>query len=112
MTPGRHVGRADRAEQQRVEAAPLVEHVVGQDRAVPQVAGAAEVVVDGVELDARRGDDLEGLGDDLGADAVASDHSNPCAATDFNSSRETSSGTEKPPTEVDGQQRTPVAGVR
>ena len=51
MTPGRHVGRADGAEQEGVEAAPLLELVVGQHHAVAQVAGAAEVVVDGVELD-------------------------------------------------------------
>ena len=54
MTPGRHVGGADGAEQEGVEAAPLVEDLVGQDRAVAQVAGAAEVVVDGVERRRRR----------------------------------------------------------
>ena len=73
MRPGRHLGRADRAEQQRVEAAPLVDDLVGQHRAVAQVAGAAEVVVDGVELDAGGAHDLQGLGDDLGTDAVAAD---------------------------------------
>ena len=49
--------------------------LVGQDRAVAQVAGAAQVVVDRVELDAGGADDLEGLGRDLGADAVAADDS-------------------------------------
>ena len=47
---GRHLGRADRAEQDRVEAAQLVEHGVGQHLAGREVAPAAEVVVDGVEL--------------------------------------------------------------
>ena len=72
---GRHAGRADGAEQQGVEAAPLLEHLVGEDRAVAQVAGAAEVVVDGVERHAGRAHDLERLGDDLGTDPVASDDS-------------------------------------
>ena len=72
---GGHARRADRAEQQRVERPPLVEQLVGEDRAVAQVAGAAEVVVDGVELDAGGGDDLERLGHHLGADAVAPDDS-------------------------------------
>ncbi len=70
---GRHLGRAHRADQQGVEPPPLVEHAVGQDRAVAQVAGAAQVVVDRVELDAGGADDLEGLGRDLGPDAVAAD---------------------------------------
>ncbi len=47
--------------------------VVVEHHAVPQVAGAAEVVVDGVELDAGGAHDLQRLGDDLGADAVAAD---------------------------------------
>ena len=47
--------------------------VVGQDLAVAQVAGAAEVVVDRVEVDAGGAHDLQRLGDDLGADAVAAD---------------------------------------
>ena len=72
---GRDVGGADRAEQEGVEAPPLVEHAVGQDRAVAEVAGAAQVVVDGVQVDAGGAHDLEGLGDDLGADAVAADDS-------------------------------------
>ena len=37
---GRHVGRADRAEQDRVEAAQLVEHRVGQDLAGRAGSGA------------------------------------------------------------------------
>ena len=71
---GRDVGGAHRTEEDGVEAAQLVEHLVGQDRAVPEVAGPAEVELGGVELDARGPDDLQGLGHDLGADAVASDH--------------------------------------
>ena len=59
--------------QQGVEAPPLLEHLVGEDRAVAQVAGAAEVVVDGVEGHAGGAHDLERLGDDLGTDPVASD---------------------------------------
>src|SRR4029453_5770989 len=57
------------------EAPPLVEHAVGQDRAVAQVAGPAEVVVDRVQVDPGRPHDLQGLGDDLGADPVAADDS-------------------------------------
>src|SRR5205814_5544947 len=45
--------------------------------AVAQVAVAAEVVVDGVQLDPGGAHDLEGLGHDLGTDAVASDHGDP-----------------------------------
>ena len=76
----RHVGRADGAEQQRVEASPLVDDLVGQHRAVAQVAGAAEVVVDGVEVDAGGAHDLQRLGDDLGTDAVAADDSDACGS--------------------------------
>jgi hypothetical protein len=64
--PRGDTGPADRTVIQRVEAAPLVDDLVGQDRAVAQVAGCAEVVVSGVEIDARGADHLEALGDDLG----------------------------------------------
>jgi hypothetical protein len=64
--PGRHLGGADGAEQDGVEPAQLVEHLVGQHGAVAQVAGAAQVEVGGVELDARGAHDLERLGRDLG----------------------------------------------
>ena len=71
---GRHLGRADRAEQDRVERAQLVEHGVGQHLAVAQVARAAEVVVDGVERDAGgRARTFSASAIDLGADAVAAD---------------------------------------
>ena len=73
---GRHTGRADGAEQQGVEAPPLLEHLVREDRAVAEVAGAAEVVVGGVEGHAGGAHDLERLGDDLGTDPVASDDPN------------------------------------
>ena len=108
ITPGRHAGRADGAEQQGVEAPPLVEHLVGQDRAVAQVAGAAEVVVDGVERHAGGAHDLQRLGDDLGADPVASD--DPDLVT--HSLLLSASRTEKPPTEVDGRGSARRRGVR
>ena len=73
MRPGRHVGGADGAEQQGVEAPPLLDGLVGEDDAVAQVPTAAEVVVDAVELDARGAHDLQRLGDDLVADPVAGD---------------------------------------
>ena len=47
-----HAGRADGAEQQRVEARATRRRSRREDGAVAQVAGAAEVVVDGVEVDA------------------------------------------------------------
>ncbi len=74
MTPGGTSGVPTAPRKQGVEAPPLLEDLVGQHHAVAQVAGAAEVVVDGLELDAGRADDLQALGHDLGADAVAADH--------------------------------------
>ena len=56
---GRHLRRADGAEQDGVEAAQLVERGVGQDLAVAQVALPAEVEVDGVEGDAGGPQDLD-----------------------------------------------------
>ncbi len=115
--PGRHVGRADRAQQQGVEAPPLLDGLVGEHHAVAEVAGAAEVVVDGVELDAGRGDDLERLGDDLGADAVAADDTDAVGpagpggdlAAGLVAHGDLLPRTRKPPTGVDGQERTPRA---
>ena len=49
----------------------------GSTSPVAQVAGGAEVVVGGVEGDAGGGDHLEGLGQHLGADAVAADDGHP-----------------------------------
>ena len=55
--PGRDRGVADRrpdgTEEDGVEAPQLVQGLVGQDVAVAQVAGGAEVEVGGVEVDAR-----------------------------------------------------------
>src|SRR5439155_21024177 len=59
--PGRHLGRADRAEEDGVVTPELVERRVGQHLAGAQVPGAAEVVVDGVQPDAGGANDLEGL---------------------------------------------------
>ncbi len=70
---GGHVGGADGAEQDRVEAPQLVERGVGQDLAVAQVTLAAEVEVGRVELHAGGAHHLQGLGGHLGADAVAAD---------------------------------------
>ena len=57
--PRRHLGRADGAEQDGVEAAQLLQRLVGQDLAVAQVAVAAEVELDGVELGAGGVDDAQ-----------------------------------------------------
>ena len=46
---GRHIGSADCTEEDRVELAQLVDRLVGEDLAGPQVAGAAEVVLLRVE---------------------------------------------------------------
>ena len=72
--PGRDVRRADGTHIEGVEVAPLVDDRVREDRAVAQVAVAAQVVVDRLELDARGRHDLEALGDDLGTDPVATHH--------------------------------------
>ena len=50
---GRHVGSADGTEEDRVELAQLVDRLVGEHLAGPQVAGAAEVVLLRVEGNAR-----------------------------------------------------------
>ena len=70
--PRRDVGGADRAHVEGVERTPFLDDLVGEDGAVAKVAVTAKVVVHDLELDARSRDDLEALGDDLGADAVAS----------------------------------------
>ena len=69
--PGWDLGGPHGTEIERVEATPFVEDLVGQHRAVTPVARATEVVLDGVEDDASRRDDLQTLSDDLGADAVS-----------------------------------------
>ena len=70
---GRDLRGADGAEEDGVVATDLGQRLVGQDRAVAQVAGAAEVELGGVELDTGGPDDLQGLGHHLGADPVSSD---------------------------------------
>ena len=70
---GRDVGGPHRAEQHGVEVADLPEHRIGEDLAGAQVACAAEVERHGLVGDTGRVDDLERLGDDLGADAVTAD---------------------------------------
>ncbi len=52
--PRGHLGRADGAEQDRVEPAQLVERCVAEDLAVSQVAGTAQVEVGGLDGDASR----------------------------------------------------------
>ena len=69
--------RPDGAEENGVVAPQLFEHLVGQDRPVPQVAGGPQVEVGGLELDTGRRHHLERLGADLGPDAVAADDRHP-----------------------------------
>ena len=99
---GRHVGRADRAEQDRVEAAQLFEHRVGQHLAGAQVARAAEVVVD--RCRARR----PVASTTFSASAMTSGPMPsppmiPIRWAHWSRSCEQCSGNEKPPTEVDGR---------
>ena len=74
--PGRHIRGADRAEQDGIEAAELVQRRIRQDLAVSQVPRTAEVVVGGFQLDPRGPHHLQRLCRHLGADAVAADHRN------------------------------------
>ena len=73
----RHARVADRTEQDRVVAAQLLEHRVGQRLPGGVPAAGAEVVLGRGELRAAlagdRLEDLEALGDHLGADAVTAD---------------------------------------
>ena len=73
MTPGGTSGVPTAPSRTASRSRDLVELAVGEDLARAQVAAAAEVVVDGPRRDAGRVDDLERLGDDLGADAVTAD---------------------------------------
>ncbi len=72
---GRHLGSADRTEQDRVEAAELLERLVRQHLAGAEVVRAAQVVGHRVELDAGRAHHLQRFGDHLGTDAVTGDDS-------------------------------------
>ena len=77
---GRHRRIADRPEQDRVVAAQFLDDGVGQEFARLVVPAGAEVVLGGlhVQIGGRRdgGKDLHGLGDHLGADAIAGDEGN------------------------------------
>ena len=66
-------GGAHRAEEHRVELADGLEVFVGEDRAVALVALPTEVERRRLVADAGRVEALDGLGDDLGADAVSPD---------------------------------------
>ena len=73
---GRHVGCADRAEQDRVVLAQLVERGVAEDLAVAEVLAPPRSKSVGVELDTGGVDHLERLGRHLRPDPVAADHCN------------------------------------
>ena len=64
-------------EEDGVVAPELLEHLVGEDAAVAQVAGGAQIEVGGLELDAGGRHHLERLRADLGPDAIAADDRNP-----------------------------------
>jgi hypothetical protein len=64
----------DRAEQDRVVAAELLEHRVRQQLAGALPPCSAEVVLGALDVGSHLAEDLEGLRDDLGADAVSRDH--------------------------------------
>ncbi len=68
-------GRAHRAEEHRIELAHGLEVLVGKNRAVPFVAFPAQVEGGRLVADAGRVETLDGLGDDLGPDAVSPDDS-------------------------------------
>ena len=70
----RHLPRiADGAEQDGVVLPEAVEVGVGEQLTIALVAAGAEIVFGGLEVADGRAEDLEGLGGDLGADAVAVD---------------------------------------
>ena len=73
IPPPGTAGGAHRAEEHGVELADGLEVFVGEHRAVAQVALPAEVERRRLVADAGRVDGLDGLGDDLGADAVSPD---------------------------------------
>ena len=73
----RHIGRADSAEQNGIEATKLFEHSIGQDLAVAQVASATEIEIGGLEVYSGGADDLERLNGDFWANAVATNNCKP-----------------------------------
>ena len=64
----------DGAEQNAVERSKFVEHPVGEDLTVAQVAGPAEIEVGRGDVDPGGPNDLDRLGGHFRADAVAADH--------------------------------------
>ncbi len=72
-----HIGCPDRAEQDRVLPAQLVEHRVRQHVAGREVAAATEVVVGRIQRDAGRAYDVDGDRGDFGSDAVPADDPDP-----------------------------------
>jgi hypothetical protein len=72
-----HGGVADRAEQDRVVPAELVEHRVGQQLAGALPAGGPQVVRGGLHVRGDLAEHLEALGHHLRADAVSRDHCQP-----------------------------------
>ena len=75
--PARHRRVADRAEQQRIMAADLLEHRVRQRLAGPVPTVGTQVVAGLLEGHIRCLEHLQCLGHDLGADPVAADHGEP-----------------------------------
>jgi hypothetical protein len=71
---GGHRRVADRAEQDRVVLAELLEDGVGQQLTGPPPAGRTQVVGGGLDVRDDRPQDLEALGHHLGTDAVSRDH--------------------------------------
>ena len=69
----RHTGRADCTEQNRVEAAQLLQRLVAQHFAVAQIARSTEIKERRVEFHASCAHHLECFGEHFGADAVATD---------------------------------------
>ena len=71
--PGRHPRVADRAEQDRVEAAEVIEDGIRQDLAVAQVTSTTEIEVAGLDVDTGGPHHPEGLSRHLRPDSVSSD---------------------------------------
>ena len=69
--------RPDRSEKDGVVTPELLEHLIGKNTAVAQIAGGTQVEFGGLELDARGGHHFERLRAHLGPDAIAADDRNP-----------------------------------
>ena len=107
---GRHLGGADRPQEDGVDVAQLVEDGVGQDLARAQVAVAAQVVVDGVEVDAGGPHDGQGLGHHLRTDPVPTDDSD--VVSQLGTPRLQSLRNRKPPTRGGRSSTRQRGGVR